>query len=268
MRQERKHLPEVICDSAAQVGQDPGLQPPRFCLSLSHRLDRSENLAFVSFSLDSALALFPWDLRACWLEPGPPLEEQRVQWRKPWVGQGWRLRHSLVPACWRISGKYALPPLAQFPLWSNQGQGPGIARLLPAIWLFDSLQTLSSAWVSRVLGQGQGLAQQSSSPQPAVKCSWSEAFSWKLQPRLRPGGLLLLVEPDRFQDVVARGKPSFLPGINKAAMAQPTQPTEARAAHHRPTRLSPREPPPFPAQAAAPWHLDGVRLRQNWGEGC
>lgn len=27
----------------------------------------------------------------------------------------------------------------------------------------------------------------------------------------------MFVEPGRFQDVIARGKPSFLPGINKAA---------------------------------------------------
>lgn len=31
------------------------------------------------------------------------------------------------------------------------------------------------------------------------------------------GGLLLFVESVRFQDVIAQGKPSFLPGINKAA---------------------------------------------------
>lgn len=32
-----------------------------------------------------------------------------------------------------------------------------------------------------------------------------------------PGCLLLFVEPGCFQDVIAQGKPSFLPGINKAA---------------------------------------------------
>lgn len=42
-------------------------------------------------------------------------------------------------------------------------------------------------------------------------------FSCKLELGLRPGCLLLFVEPGCFQDVIAQGKTSFLPGINKAA---------------------------------------------------
>lgn len=46
---------------------------------------------------------------------------------------------------------------------------------------------------------------------------WSEAFSCTLGPRPGLGGLLVFVELGCFQDVIAQGKPSFLPGINNAA---------------------------------------------------
>lgn len=47
-----------------------------------------------------------------------------------------------------------------------------------------------------------------------------------MQAATRPwlGGLLLFMEPVRFQDVIAQGKPSFLPGINKLLMAHPLSP--------------------------------------------
>ena len=69
----------------------------------------------------------------------------------------------------------------------------------------------------------------------------------------------MFVEPGRFQDVTAQGKPSFLPGINRLLMAQPAKPGEVGAAHSRPAGLSPRKPPPLPAQPAG-WG-------QDWGRG-
>lgn len=73
------------------------------------------------------------------LFPGPPLLLARA-WlssEKPGCAvekalawpTGWRLRHTLGPAHWMISGKYA------FFSGSIPGTGPAIARTLqPAIW--------------------------------------------------------------------------------------------------------------------------------------
>ena len=79
---------------------------------------------------------------------------------------GWRLRRSLVPAHWMISGKSAFFSGSVSPL-EPPGTGPGIVRPLPGIQrIFHSLQTLSSSWVPRVIGQGLGPASQGSGPQP------------------------------------------------------------------------------------------------------
>lgn len=47
LRQEKKDLLEITCDSAAQWGQDPGLQLPIPGFFPSHQLDDSEYLAFI-----------------------------------------------------------------------------------------------------------------------------------------------------------------------------------------------------------------------------
>lgn len=78
----------------------------------------------------------------------------------------------------------------------------------------------------------------------------------------------MFVEPGRFQDVIAQGKPSFLPGINKAAYGS------ARSAHRgcshslQASQAQPQGVATFPVQPAAPRHLDGVGSRQDRGEGC
>lgn len=103
------------------------------------------------------------------------------------------------------------PPLVQFPLWSNQG----LDRLLPSP--FQPSVSLILCRPFPLLGFRESLVK------ARVWLSREAAFnllhrhfSWKLELGLRLG-CLLFVEPGCFQDVIAQGKPSFLPGINKAA---------------------------------------------------
>ena len=98
----------------------------------------------------------------------------------------WRLRCSLVPAGWIISGQSPFFSGSISPL-EQPGTAPGSARPLPAIQrLFHSLPTLSSSWVLRVISQGQGWASRGSGPQPVPQAllirslllqagSWAEA---------------------------------------------------------------------------------------------
>lgn len=81
---------------------------------------------------------------------------------------------------------------------------------------------------------------------------WSEAFSCRLEPRLRLGGLLLFVEPGRFQDVIAQGEPSFLPGINKAAYGSARSAQRGWSHSQWASQAQPQRP--SPAQPAAPKH--------------
>lgn len=62
----------------------------------------------------------------------------------------------------------------------------------------------------------------------------------------------MFVEPGRFQDVIARGKPSFLPGINKAAYGSALSARRGWSHSPQANQLSPGEPPPSPARPAAP----------------
>lgn len=146
--------------------------------------------------------------------------------------------------------------LAQFPLWSNQG----LDQVLPGPFQ-ASRESSVLCRPSPLPGFRESLVKASVrllrevAPYLFLRPFWSEAFSCKLEPGPRLGGLLLFVEPGRFQDVIAQGKPSFLRGIKRLLMAQPG---EAGATHGRPARLGPRESPPLPEQPAG-WGQDWER---------
>lgn len=128
-RQKRKGLPEVICYSAAQLGQDPGLQPPSPGVSLCHTnwIAQSAWLSsWCSFSLDSASALFflgpPGLLAGARLSAGRTVcaVEKALGW------PGLEAKAHPSPCLLEDLRQTCTSPLAQFPLWSNQGLGQGL----------------------------------------------------------------------------------------------------------------------------------------------
>lgn len=91
---------------------------------------------------------------------------------------GWRLRCSLVPAGWMISGQ------SPFFLWLSFPSGAARDCTRYCQRLSHSLHALSSSWVLRVSSQGQGWASRGSGPQPVPQAlllrnlqtgSWAEA---------------------------------------------------------------------------------------------
>lgn len=102
--------------------------------------------------------------------------------------------------------------LAQFLLWGNKGPDQvSLGPLQPS----DSVKT--PFWVPKVRVKARVWLSREAASDLLLRRLWVEAFSCKLQPRPQLGGLLLFVEPGRFQDVIAQGKPSFLLRINKVA---------------------------------------------------
>lgn len=162
---------------------------------------------------------------------------------------GWRRRHILVLAHWRSSSKYAFSPSGSVSPLEQPGTGPGIAKPLSAIGFFSVLQTLSLSWS---LVTARVWLSREAAPNLLHRRFWSEAFSCRLEPRLRLGGLLLFVEPGRFQDVIAQGEPSFLPGINKAAYGSAR--SAQRGWSHSQWASQAQPQGPSPAQPAAPKH--------------
>lgn len=114
---------------SSTVGTRPRSPAPQpRCLSLSHQLDCSECLAFisVSFSLDSASVLFflgpPGLLAGARLSSGRTVcaVEKALGW------PGLEAKAHSSPCLLEDLRQTCTSPLAQFPLWSNQGLGQGL----------------------------------------------------------------------------------------------------------------------------------------------